>query len=229
MAYSKESSWNEVYASNSQIAYPPEALIRILLGTFPELSFLDKNFKGKKVLDVGYGDGRNFPLFDRLGLLCHGVEITKDIVSNTLNQPAFSNLNLDLKVGSCDSLPYNNGEFDYLVTWNSSYYMKPKNYSYLHHITELMRVVKSGGYIIASVPMPSSFIYDSCKTLEDGYVEIRNDYFNVRNGQIMKQFENKEDFTGYFAQFCSEISCAEITMNWFGLSYDWYVMVGKKC
>lgn len=228
MSYSKENAWNKIYASNSKIAYPPEALIRIMLGTFPELGFFDKNYKDKKILDVGYGDGRNFPLFDRLGLICHGVEITEEIVSNTLNQPALENLHLNLAVGTCENLPYDNEVFDYLVTWNSSYYMKPANYSYLRHVTELMRVVKSGGYFIASVPSPSSFIYDSCKSLEDGYVEIKNDYFNVRNGQVMKQFEDKSDFTRYFEQFCSEVSCAEIKMDWFGLAYDWYVFVGKK-
>ena len=53
--------------------YPTEFLIRTMLGTYPGLDF-DRDFDGRRLLDLGCGDGRNFPLFAQLGLQIFGVE-----------------------------------------------------------------------------------------------------------------------------------------------------------
>ena len=81
-------SWNKIYGKGADVAYPAEAVIRIFLGEFPNLIF-DKNFSGKSILDLGYGDGRHLPLFKRLELRSSGVEITQEIVDNTLGKELF--------------------------------------------------------------------------------------------------------------------------------------------
>ena len=60
---------------------------------------------------------------------------------------------------------------------------------------------KPKGYLILSVPTASAFIYKSCEELEKGYVRIKNDYFGVRNGQVMRRFEDKDDFLSCFSKF----------------------------
>ena len=42
-------------------------------------------FNGKSVIDLGYGDGRNFPLFQRLGLRTFGMEISDEIIDGFRN------------------------------------------------------------------------------------------------------------------------------------------------
>ncbi|TMP72602.1 hypothetical protein CWB76_02710 [Pseudoalteromonas sp. S1609] len=227
MKYDRDKSWNSIYAENTEIAYPPEAVIRIFLGQFPKLEFLDKNFQGKKILDVGFGDGRNFPLFNRLGLLSSGVEITKDIVNNASERKEFKGQELDLRIGSCEEIPFEANMFDYLISWNSSYYMSSESFDYQKHIDEFVRVTKPKGYLIVSVPTASAFIYESCEELEKGYVRIKNDYFGVRNGQVMRRFEGKDDFLSCFSNISQYCECAEIKMDWFGLAYNWYVAVIK--
>ena len=61
--------------------YPTEFVVRSFLGTYPNLKPNDKTFyKGKKVLDLGCGDGRNIPFLSDLGYRVYGLEINKEIV-----------------------------------------------------------------------------------------------------------------------------------------------------
>lgn len=227
MSYDKYAAWNNVYANNNPIAYPPEGLIRIFLGEFPKLNF-PHDFKSKSICDVGFGDGRNFPLFDRLGLRVSGVEITQDIVHAALTRDMFKNMNLDLRVGECSSLPYQDSSFDYVVSWNSSYYMSDSSVSYAVHADELMRVVKPNGYLILSVPKPTAFIYDNCIEQGNGNVLIQRDYFGQRVGQIFARFATAKEFEAHFQKSAQYISSAHIDIAWFGLNYHWYVTVVKK-
>ena len=56
----KNNDFNEAWRNlftREFLAYPPEPLIRILLGKFPNLSFFNQDYTGKSVIDLGYGDG----------------------------------------------------------------------------------------------------------------------------------------------------------------------------
>ena len=59
--------------------YPVEFVVRAFLGTYPRLKIDAETLHGRKVLDLGFGDGRNVPLLSDLGLDVHGVEITEEI------------------------------------------------------------------------------------------------------------------------------------------------------
>ena len=227
--YDKNELWNEVYGRNTNVAYPPEAVIRILLGDFPELSFFNREFDGKKILDIGYGDGRNFPLFARVGLNISGVEITNEIVTNSLSQSTFDGLDLDLKVGECSQLPYKDSTFDYAISWNSSYYLDSNNANYKEHADEMLRVIKPGGFLILSVPKKNAFIFKNCHDLGNGNVVIKDDYFDGgRVGQVFRRFLSGDELEKYFIENSQNIATAEIDMKWFGLEYNWFVTVLQK-
>lgn len=224
--YSPEKEWNKVFAGG-KIAYPPEPLIRILLGTFPDLDFFDKDFAGKSVVDLGYGDGRNFPLYDRLNLKISGMEITNEIVAQTHANPIFDGLNLDLKTGRMSAIPFE-APFDYVVSWNSCYYMDSAQSDFADHASEMLRLCKPGGSLIVSVPQKTSFIYKNAKALGNGNIEVRDDYFGVRNGQPMRMFQDANDFYGHFKPSCSRFASANLNSQWFGLDYHWDVFVMQK-
>ncbi|MHA1381938.1 MAG: hypothetical protein ACTSRG_26505 [Candidatus Helarchaeota archaeon] len=56
--------------------YPPEWLVRLMLGSYPKISLNKEKYLRAKVLDVGFGDGRSFPLLHNLCFNIHGIEIT---------------------------------------------------------------------------------------------------------------------------------------------------------
>ncbi|MDA0990820.1 MAG: hypothetical protein O3A51_08720, partial [Verrucomicrobia bacterium] len=61
--------------------YPTEWVLRTLQGSYPGLSFDKSRYSGGAILDIGFGDGRNWPILRDLGLNIHGVEISEDILA----------------------------------------------------------------------------------------------------------------------------------------------------
>ena len=224
--YSSTANWNNLYAQHN-LAYPAEGVIRIFLGEFPKLK-LNKDFSGKSILDMGFGDGRHFPLYQRLEMKISGVEISDKIVKATQQKEIFNDLTLDLRVGNNADIPFEDSAFDYLLSWNVAYYMGSENEAFSRHVSELNRVLKPSGYLIISVPTKDCFIYDSCEQTAPGYVKICNDYFGVRNGEIMRQFSCISELKQCFDEQFENFSCAEINMDWFGLNYSWHILICQK-
>ncbi|MBU0549667.1 MAG: hypothetical protein KJ838_05070, partial [Candidatus Omnitrophica bacterium] len=49
------------------------------------------------------------------------------------------------------------------------------------------------GHLILSIPKKTCFIYQNSEIVEPGYRIIKNDPFNVRNGEVLRIFENEEE------------------------------------
>ena len=78
-----------------------------------------------------------------------GTEITQEIVDTVASQLraiGATGLDVDLRVGTCASLPWPDATFDYLLTWNSCYYMGPDG-KFEDHVAEMARVIKPSGWI----------------------------------------------------------------------------------
>lgn len=229
MNYSATNEWSKLYGPNSQISYPAEGVIRIFKGSFPDLS-MPKPTKGA-ILDLGCGDGRHFPLFHQSNLDGYGVEISEEICLNISANLSDKKIPYKKIVrGMTDDLPFEDNFFDYLLTWNSCYYMtEAKELDFSNHIDEMSRVLKKDAWIIASVPKKSSFIFkDSLPSELDGFRVISHDPFNVRNGEILKCFNDKQQLELEFGSKFHSFSHADIDMKWFGLDYHWHVFVAKK-
>jgi 2-polyprenyl-3-methyl-5-hydroxy-6-metoxy-1,4-benzoquinol methylase len=93
---------------------------------------LDKeSFKGKNFCDVGCGDGRNLVLAKKCGFEIYGVEITQEIVEKVKLNLQNAEINaFDIKVGANDDIPFANELFDYLLSWEASYYMMDERNDY---------------------------------------------------------------------------------------------------
>lgn len=120
--YDSKKEWLNAF-SNHELAYPSEYVIRILKGNYPNLN-LDKNFKEKKFLDMGCGDGRNLILAKSVGFDIYGVEIDIDICK--IIEKNLENAGINkycIKEGKNDNIPFESNFFDYMLSWNSCYYM----------------------------------------------------------------------------------------------------------
>ncbi|MDB3892433.1 class I SAM-dependent methyltransferase [Alphaproteobacteria bacterium] len=228
MTYSSTQKWGKIYSDNTSVSYPAEAVIRIFKGSFPELT-MPKPRAGETILDVGCGDGRHLIFFKSLGLLPSGIEITDQIIADIKASLSDKNYDFDLSTGDCSNIPYADKSFDYLIAWNSCYYMSLNNVPFEDHVNEMARVIKPGGRIIVSIPKSTSFIFKNSIPHENaGYQVIQDDHFNARNGEVMRCFETKEeiqhDFSGHFGNF----NHADIEMKWFGLAYNWFIFVAEK-
>jgi len=225
--YNAESAWTLDYSNQKEMSFPSEYVIRIFKGSYPRLNFDKKSFKNKKICDVGCGDGRHFGLLQQCGFENFGTELTEEIIKKTKTNLSKINVSSDIRVGTNDNVPFEDNFFDYILSWNSCYYMG-KNRDFKSYVMEFSRILQKNGYLILSIPKKSCFIFQDSETLEDGYQIIKNDPFNIRNGEVLRMFENKEEIEKEFSEYFTNFIHASIHDDCFGYNYHWFLVVCQK-
>lgn len=228
----QKDNWTKFYTANSTMAFPPEGLIRVILGGPYPGQKMPKPQPGQIIVDVGCGDGSSFPLYQRAGLSAWGVEVSEKIAAETRSRIGIPGDGYgDIFIGTCSSIPLSRNFCDYLVAWNSCYYMSLGSGHFPDHVAEMARVLKTDGWIIISVPRPDCFIFDDVDTegLDEGYVRICSEHFGLRTGEIMRRFNKPSEIEEAFSSHFTDFSHAQIDIRWFGLRYSWFVFTARKC
>jgi len=223
-----EVNWTNTYQQLG-MAYPSEYVIRIFKGEFPRLNFDKTLYPNQTILDIGCGDGRNLVMLRQCGLSCYGTEITDEIV-HKIKENIFGIKGIDIRTGHNANLPFENNFFDYVLSWNSCYYMG-NNLDFKAHIREFARVLKPNATLVLSIPMKSCFIYHDCEVTynnDEKYAIIRNDPFNIRNGELLRLFDDENDIAACFAEQFDSFIFASIVDDCFGYDYHWHIVVCKR-
>lgn len=112
-------------------------------------------FGGKRVLDVGCGNGYVLSHYARQGADTYGIDLTKTAVNLSRRRFELADLDGHFVVGSAEDLPYPSGSFDGVCSMGV-----------LHHtpdtpraVAELRRVLKAGGRLIVMFYHRNSAIY----------------------------------------------------------------------
>lgn len=205
-----------------------EYCVRMLKGSYPRLDIREEVARSSRVLDAGCGDGRHIPVLESFGHEVSSFEFDEDIVSIASRKCEERGCKATIKVGSNAGIPYGNGVFDGALSWNQIYYLDGVN-SFDRHVDELARVLKSGAWVVMSIPMHSAFIYQDSKVVEEGVVEIKNDYFGgTRNGVLMRRFSGEGEIESVFSRFFCDFSFGKQVDDAFGLAYHWHLIAMKK-
>src|SRR5689334_4329088 len=102
-------------------------------------------YRGKTVLEVGFGAGTDFLQWLRAGAIASGIDLTEEALANLTHRLQVYGLPAPerLQVGDAENLPFESNSFDLGYSWGV-----------LHHtpntekaIGELVRVVRPGGEI----------------------------------------------------------------------------------
>lgn len=229
VSYTAKDQWGRLYSAEGGIAYPAEAVIRIFKGNFPLLR-MPKPKPGSSIVDIGCGDGRHFPLFASLQMRATGTEISEEIVANLRTKLQRLGVAFETIVaGTNAALPFPDASFDYALSWNSCYYMSADDLDFERNVTEIARVVRPGGWLVCSVPKRSCFIFEGSESHErEGFRVIRNDPFGVRNGEVMRCFENRAELETSFGEHFGNFCHADLDMNFFGYAYHWHVFAAER-
>src|SRR5262245_25166607 len=148
-----ESPYADFYRKRDPVhVYPVEFVVRALLGNYPRHRTNPSEYAGKKVLDLGFGDGRNMPLLRNLGMRIYGVEISQDICDLTHARMTKLDVDVTLAVGRNHSIPFEDAAFDIVLACHACYYVDPGK-RFNDNILEIFRVLKPGGSFVFSAPI----------------------------------------------------------------------------
>ncbi|TDP71396.1 class I SAM-dependent methyltransferase [Roseateles toxinivorans] len=216
-------------------SYPTEWVIRTMLGSYPGLRLDKSRYPGGKVLDLGFGDGRNIQLLHNCGLAIHGVEVSEETCELVRGRLAGTGVAADLRVGSNARIPFEDACFDYILACASSYYIDNGG-SFADNLAEMSRVLKSGGYLIANFPVFSpapqiideNFILKGCEPTADGHVIIRNDVYGLRNGYKFKAFKDATELEQTLSPLFCDFSVGQMFDNYYGIQVNQLAVVCRK-
>ncbi|MGC9384578.1 MAG: class I SAM-dependent methyltransferase [Kosmotogaceae bacterium] len=184
------------------------------------------DYHGKSVLDVGFGNGNNTLFLASLEMQVFGIEIHEDICKSASMEFKKIGIEVDLRVGTNQSIPFEDNSFDFLVSWNVLHYEGSER-GIKAGIKEYARVLKPGGRLFLSTTGPKHKILYNSKTLGNHLYEIgRNDDF--RKGQVHFFFDNTNYLDFYFSPKFKELQFGRIQDRLFLDDLDWWLVTGIK-
>lgn len=208
--------------------YPVEFVVRALLGNYPRHTSHPSTYRGQRVLDLGFGDGRNMPLLYNQGMDVFGVEISKEICELTAARMKRLGIAVDLQVGRNASIPFEDGFFDRVLACHACYYVDP-GARFEDNLREIARVMRPGGEFIFSAPIGTSYIFSEAQDTGDGHMRISKDPYGVRNGTILKKFDRAEDIEEALSPVFDEITIGSCRNDFWGIEeHVWIVICSRS-
>jgi SAM-dependent methyltransferase len=214
-------------ADEAPAVYPVEFVVRAFLGTYPGLHMPRNDYRGRRALDIGYGDGRNMPLLSNLGMEIHGVEISEDINEHVRVRMDSLGIGVDLRLGTNAHLPYADQFFQYVLACHSCYYVEPGE-RFADNLAEIARVLEPGGYFIASLPMTSSYILKDAIALPDRHYEITSDPYGLRNGTVFRAFESAQEVEAELTGLFCDLDIGFTDDDFWGIRQKLWVVVCRR-
>jgi SAM-dependent methyltransferase len=207
--------------------YPVEFVVRALLGNYPRHKTDETSYAGKYVLDLGFGDGRNMPLLNNLGMRVFGVEISQDICDLTRARIQRLGIEVETRVGRNSHIPYDDTFFDVLLACHACYYVDTGS-RFDDNVREIARVLKPRGLFVFSAPIGTSYIMRDANDLGDGHMQIVNDPYGVRNGSILKKFDRASDIEAALSPTFRDFAIGSCQNDFWGIEEHVWIVVCCK-
>jgi SAM-dependent methyltransferase len=224
--YNKE--YKDHYLNINKV-YPSVFALKFFLGKNPNFSLRDYDFKGKKILDIGFGDGRDLLLFNDLGFYSYGVEVNKEVVEHSAKK--FKEMGRDIKVsfGFNDQTGFKDNEFDFVYGLATLMYLRNEDILINNVISHVYNILKKDGFFIGSFTRADSHVTKESKLLDKNRIIMKDPFYKQREGQIYYLHHSREEVVKDLksAGF-KNILVSEFSADWFGTEENHYLFVARK-
>lgn len=105
-------------------------------------------WRGKRVLEIGVGAATDFLNFARGGAVLTGVDLTPAAVEHARRRLELEQLEADVRVGSGEDLPFEDGSFDLVYSWGV-----------IHHAEHPARIIREVRRLIAPAGQARIMLY----------------------------------------------------------------------
>ena len=153
---SQKNEWEQFFSENAATEwYPSEVCVRALCSYRKEFGSA-----GKKVLDLGCGNGRHVWLAAKEGFDVYGIDLSENAITLAKEWMARDHLSYkDLRSGDISQpLPYEENFFDIVISYGALDHM-PLTES-TQALAHARRVLKPGGLVVLKLEANSSFTSD---------------------------------------------------------------------
>jgi SAM-dependent methyltransferase len=130
-------------------------------------------------------------------------------------------------VGRNSSIPFVDGEFDYIMACHCCYYCD-EGQTLFDNLKEYSRVLKKDGFLVASVANKASYIFDDAQELPDGSMLVMKDPYNNRNGYRLHAFSATPNIEQYFSPLFKNFSFGSADNDYYGISERVFWVVCQK-
>lgn len=214
----------ETASTAAELGWPSETLVRLFRGDY--VPHMPRDFSGRRVLEVGFGNGNNTRFLATLGLAIAGTEIHDDICATIGSQLRAAGLEADLRVGTNRALPFESDRFDFLVSWNVLHYEGTEE-GIRAGLREYARVLKPGGRLFLSTTGPEHKILNGAETLGGHRYRIgRRDDF--RAGEVHFFFDAPNYVHHYFTETFGDVMVGRTHDHLFTATLDWWIVTAVK-
>lgn len=226
------SELNSIYTQyyrerNPEQVYPTEFVVRAFLAKYPRLHLDKTKYTGAKILDLGFGDGRNTEFLCQQGFRVFGTEITNEIGKLAAERLQKRGYEADLRVGTNTNLPFDDAFFDYILAVHACYYLDEGD-TFHDNLREISRVLKAGGYFIGSIPMVTNHYFTDSEDLGNGVRRIRKDHYGIRDGFLVMGMESTEQIEEYFQEHFEDIRFGRWENDFWGIEERMYLFVCRR-
>ena len=211
-----EKHYQDFYSQrNPEKVYAVEFVVRTLLGTYPGLKLDRTVYRGAKILDLGFGDGRNMPLLHDLGFEIHGVEISEEICRLTQSRMGRLGVPVRLETGTNSHIPFGDGAFDFTLACHACYYVSPGE-RFADNLREIARILRAGGRFIFSLPKTDTYILKDAAPVGDGHYRITQDPYGLRQGSVFRAFASKQEIVDELGVWFSDFALGLCENDFYG-------------
>ena len=207
--------------------YPVEFVVRTLLGTYPGLKIDRTTYPGSKILDLGFGDGRNMPLLHDLGFHVYGVEISPEICQLTTNRMERLGVPVVIRTGSNAHIPFEDAAFDFVLACHACYYVS-EGETFSDNLREIGRVLRPGGRFIFSLVKRDSYVLNGAAPLPNGHYRVANDPYGVRNGSILRGFASREEISAELGGLFTDLALGVCENDFYGIYEKVWIGTGIR-
>lgn len=209
--------------------FPSVIALKYFLGRNPKLNIQREDLVGKKVCEIGFGDGRDLSLLSYLNMDVSGVEPDSEVVRHTLEKYQGQGLNFDLKTGTNMDTGFKTNYFDIVYASASMYYLPSEKFTINDSLREANRITKDNGSLFATFARYDSHVTKNAEVIDKNTLILEDSYYGFRKGQRYHIYNNKVEIEidlvnhGYTPTYIGDYD-----VDWFGTRETLFLVIAKK-